>query len=83
MTELCEASFKTPETQGAAVKTPEVTNDMKKFLYSKVPHLEPMETEEVKYEEHLGNMFQCIPETKESIFPEDIDELLACDPKPP
>ena len=28
-------------------------------------------------------MFQCAPETKESICPEDIDEMLAYVPKPP
>ena len=28
-------------------------------------------------------MFQCAPETKESICPEDINEILAYDPKPP
>ena len=42
-----------------------------------------METEEVKLEEHLGNMFQCAPETRENIYPEDIDEMLAFNPKPP
>ena len=28
-------------------------------------------------------MFQCVPEKKENICPEDIDEMLAFDPKPP
>jgi hypothetical protein len=28
-------------------------------------------------------MFQCAPENKENIFPEDIDEMFAFDPKPP